>query len=50
MLWGGSVAGLWLALAILPFEFAYWIGFALPIGPILGAVRTVLVILVLSRS
>jgi hypothetical protein len=25
-----------------PFELAYWIGFALPIGPPLGIARTVL--------
>ncbi|MCW5874693.1 MAG: hypothetical protein KIS88_08635 [Anaerolineales bacterium] len=44
MLWAGQPAGLWLALALLPFELAYWIGFALPFGPIIGVLRTVLVI------
>lgn len=34
-----------LALALLPFEFAYWVGFALPLGPPLGIARTVLVFL-----
>jgi hypothetical protein len=48
MLWSGRPIGLWLALALLPFEFLYWIGFALPFGPILGAIRTVLVIIALS--
>ena len=33
-----------LAYALLPLEFAFWIGFALPIGPIVGLLRTVLVI------
>lgn len=43
-LWSGRPSALWLALALLPFELAYWIGFALPFGPILGAIRTALVI------
>jgi hypothetical protein len=30
---------------LLPFELAYWIGFALPFGPPLGIARTVLVLL-----
>lgn len=30
---------------LLPFELVFWVGFALPFGPILGIVRTVLVIL-----
>lgn len=33
-----------LALVLLPFEFVFWIGFRLPFGPLLGVVRTVLVI------
>ena len=48
LLWSGRPIGLWLALAILPFELIYWIGFALPFGPILGAIRTVLVIVALT--
>jgi hypothetical protein len=31
-----------LALALLPLEFAFWVGFALPLGPVAGAARTVL--------
>jgi len=31
--------------ALLPFEFAFWIGFALPFGPPLGIARTILVLL-----
>lgn len=34
-----------LALALLPVELAFWIGFALPLGPPLGIARTVLVLL-----
>lgn len=34
-----------LALALLPFEIVYWIGFALPLGPPLGLARTVLLLL-----
>src|SRR6187549_76066 len=33
------------AIAILPFELAYWVGFALPFGPPLGIARTVLLFL-----
>ena len=40
LLWNRRPAGLWLSLALLPFEVAYWIGFALPLGPLLGAART----------
>jgi hypothetical protein len=44
VLWSGRPIGSWLALGLLPFELAYWIGFALPFGLILGAIRTVLVV------
>ena len=50
MLWAGSDLGLWLALALLPLELAFWIGFALPFGFLLGLARTVLVVLALTRS
>jgi hypothetical protein len=33
------------AFALLPFELAFWIGFALPFGPPLGIARTALLIL-----
>ncbi len=33
-----------LSYALLPFEFAFWIGFALPFGPPLGIARTVLLL------
>jgi hypothetical protein len=47
LLWRNSTSGLWLALALLPVELVFWIGFALPFGPLLGLARTVLVIAVL---
>ena len=31
--------------ALLPFELVFWIGFALPFGPVLGLARVVLVVL-----
>lgn len=34
-----------LAIGLLPFELAYWVGFALPAGPPLGIARTVLLFL-----
>lgn len=43
-------AALWLSLAILPFELAYWTGFALPYGFVLGAARVGLTAAVLFRG
>ena len=48
LLWSAQPIGMWLAIALLPFELIFWIGFALPFGPILGAIRTVLVIVALA--
>ena len=45
LLWQRRRAGAVLALALLPAEFAFWIGFALPLGPVAGLARTVLVLL-----
>jgi len=45
LLWRGLRAGAVLAVALLPFEFAFWIGFALPLGPPLGLARAILVIM-----
>lgn len=47
LLWRDTPSAPWLALALLPVEMVFWVGFALPFGPLLGAVRTVLVVLVL---
>ena len=50
MLWAGSTPAMWLALALLPIELAFWIGFALPFGFVLGLARTVLVVTLLARA
>jgi hypothetical protein len=47
MLWRDATLALWLALALLPIELVFWIGFALPVGPVLGLARTALVVAVL---
>jgi hypothetical protein len=44
LLWRGLCTGAVLAVALLPFEFAFWIGFALPLGPPLSLARALLVI------
>jgi hypothetical protein len=41
---------LWMSLALMPFELAYWTGFALPYGFVLGAARVGLTIAVLLRG
>jgi hypothetical protein len=45
MIWSGAAGANLLSLVLLPFELAFWIGFALPAGPPLGMARTVLVLL-----
>ena len=45
MIWSDAPGANLLSLVVLPFEFAFWIGFALPFGPPLGIARTVLVML-----
>ena len=44
LLWRDAGSALWLALALLPVELAFWVGFALPFGPVLGLARTALVV------
>ena len=44
LLWRGAAIAPWLALALLPVEFVFWIGFALPFGPLLGLARTALAV------
>ena len=39
LLLAGWRPALWLSLVLLPFELAYWTGFALPYGFVLGAAR-----------
>ena len=45
MLWTDAPHAAALSYALLPFELAFWIGFALPLGPPLGITRTVLALL-----
>jgi hypothetical protein len=45
LLWRSLRAGAVLVVALLPFELAFWIGFALPLGPPLGLARAILVIM-----
>jgi hypothetical protein len=45
MLWWKQGAGRVFALALLPLEFIFWIGFLLPFGPLLGLIRTALVLM-----
>jgi hypothetical protein len=47
-LWRGR--GRAASFALLPFELVYWVGFALPFGPVLGAARTALVLASRSTS
>jgi hypothetical protein len=50
LLWTARRAGPVLALVLLPIEFVFWIGFALPFGPVFGLARTVLVLLAIWRA
>jgi hypothetical protein len=50
LLWLDQPVGLWLALAVFPVELVFWIGFALPFGPLLGLARTTLVIAALVQQ
>jgi hypothetical protein len=45
MLWRHRRRGGLLALALLPLELLFWVGFALPLGPVAGLARTVLVLM-----
>jgi hypothetical protein len=45
LLWGGSKAGAVIAVALLPVEAVFWVGFALPIPWLLGVARVVLIAL-----
>jgi hypothetical protein len=44
LLWAGAPYAPAVSYALLPFELAFWIGFALPLGPPLGIARTALVL------
>ena len=45
LLWRRSRSGIILSWVVLPFEFLFWIGFALPVGPPLGLARAAMVVL-----
>jgi hypothetical protein len=50
LLWRNHPTAPIVSLVLLPLEFAFWIGFALPAGPLLGLTRTALVLPALFRS
>lgn len=50
LLWKGRPSGEVLAFGLLPVELIFWIGFALPFGPLLGATRAGLLLAVRKRS
>jgi hypothetical protein len=50
MLWREHAKAPLLALALLPIEFAFWIGFSLPAGPLLGLARTAAVLTALLKT
>jgi hypothetical protein len=45
MLWTGAPGAVPASWVLVPFELVFWIGFALPFGPVLGVARTILVLL-----
>jgi hypothetical protein len=44
LLWIGRRAGSILANVLVPVELVFWIGFALPFGPVIGLARTILIV------
>lgn len=44
LMWAQPRPGAWMGLALLPLEFVFWMGFALPYGPLLGLARTVAIL------
>jgi len=45
MVWFDAPGATLAAVALLPFELVFWIGFALPFGPPVGIARAILVLL-----
>jgi hypothetical protein len=43
LLWTDAPHAAAVSYTLLPFELVFWVGFALPFGPLLGTVRTMLV-------
>src|SRR5688572_33412774 len=50
LLWRLRPAGVWLSWMLLPFELAFWIGFALPFGPVLGLARSLVLLMIRQTS
>ncbi|HET7767953.1 MAG TPA: hypothetical protein VFN74_04195 [Chloroflexota bacterium] len=48
LLWQGERLGALMAIALLPIEIVFWVGFAVPIPPVVAIVRAVL--LAVGRS
>ena len=45
MLWTGASGAVTATWVLVPLELLFWIGFALPFGPVLAIVRTALILL-----
>jgi hypothetical protein len=45
LIWLNAPYATALSFVLLPFELVFWLGFALPLGPLLGAARSVFVLL-----
>lgn len=45
LLWTDASYATAVSWALLPAELVFWIGFALPLGPVVGLIRTVLLLL-----
>lgn len=50
MLWSGVRGARALSVALIPLELTYWVGFALPYGPVLGVLRTAAVTVAARRA
>lgn len=50
LLWMNRRVGGWLSIALLPFEPAYWVGFACPSALSLAGLRTIAVVAALRRD
>lgn len=50
LLWTGQRTGPAVSFGLFPIELAFWIGFALPLGPVFGLLRTWLLIATLRAS
>lgn len=49
LLLAGWQPALWLSALLLPFELIFWLGFALPLGILLGAARAIVIVIALVR-